>query len=96
MHHQLQPVDHFGQSGEPQPMRSRLPLHVAFGRIVRELREAQGLSQEELGNRTGLHRNHVGQVERGELAPTLESVDVLAETLGLPASELIARAERLR
>jgi hypothetical protein len=35
-------------------------------------------------------------VERGELAPTLKSVDVLAETLGLPASELIARAERLR
>ena len=76
-------------------MPARLPLHVAFGRVVRELRLEQGLSQEELGNRTGLHRNHVGQVERGELSPTLTSVDVLAETLGLPASELIARAERL-
>jgi transcriptional regulator with XRE-family HTH domain len=77
-------------------MPARLPLHVAFGRVVRELRTEQGISQEELGNRTGLHRNHVGQVERGELSPTLISVDVLAETLGLPASELIARAERLR
>lgn len=77
-------------------MPARLPLHVAFGRVVRELRAEQGISQEELGNRTGLHRNHVGQVERGELSPTLTSVDVLAETLGLPASELIARAERLR
>ena len=77
-------------------MPARLPLHVAFGRVVRELREEQGISQEELGNRTGLHRNHVGQVERGELSPTLTSVDVLADALGLPPSELVARAERLR
>ena len=77
-------------------MPARLPLHVAFGRVVRELREERGLSQEELGNRTGLHRNHVGQVERGELAPTLKSVEVLADALGLPASELIARSERVR
>jgi transcriptional regulator with XRE-family HTH domain len=77
-------------------MPARLPLHVAFGRVVRELRTERGISQEELGNRTGLHRNHVGQVERGELSPTLTSVDVLADALGLPASELVARAERLR
>ena len=77
-------------------MPARLPLHVAFGQVVRELREEQGLSQEELGNRTGLHRYHVGQVERGELAPTLKSVEVLADALGLPASELIARSERVR
>lgn len=77
-------------------MAPRLPLHVAFGRVVRQLREEQGVSQEELGNRTGLHRNHVGQVERGELAPTLKSVEILADALGLPPSELIARSERLR
>jgi transcriptional regulator with XRE-family HTH domain len=77
-------------------MPAKLPLHVAFGRVVRELREEQGLSQEELGNRTGLHRNHVGQVERGELAPTLTSVEVLADALGVPPSELIVRSERLR
>jgi transcriptional regulator with XRE-family HTH domain len=77
-------------------MPARLPLHVAFGRVVRELREERGLSQEELGNRTGLHRNHVGQVERGELAPTLKSVEILADALGLQPSELIARSERLR
>ena len=77
-------------------MPARLPLHVAFGRVVRELRLELGISQEELGNRTGLHRNHVGQVERGELSPTLTSVEVLADALGLPASELVARSERLR
>jgi transcriptional regulator with XRE-family HTH domain len=75
---------------------ARLPLHVAFGRVVRELREEQGVSQEELGNRTGLHRNHVGQIERGELAPTLKSVEVIAAALDVQPSELIARSERRR
>jgi transcriptional regulator with XRE-family HTH domain len=71
------------------------PLHVRFGLVVRRLREERGLSQEELGYRTGLHRNHVGQIERAELTPTLKSVEVIAEALGTSASELVARAEQL-
>lgn len=71
------------------------PLHVAFGLAVRRLREEHGLSQEELGHRTGLHRNHVGQIERGELTPTLKSVEVIARALGTGASQLVARAEEL-
>lgn len=74
---------------------AKLPLHVAFGLSVRRLREEQGISQEELGHRTGLHRNHVGQIERGELVPTLKSVEVIAQALGTSASELVARAEGL-
>ena len=76
----------------PEP---RLPLHVAFGLAVRRLREEQGVSQEELGHLTGLHRNHIGQIERAELNPTLKSVEVIAQALSTSASDLIARAERL-
>ena len=71
------------------------PLHVAFGIAVRRLREERGLSQEELGHRTGLHRNHVGQIERAELTPTLKSVEVIAQALGTSASRLVAQAEEL-
>ena len=73
----------------------RLPIHVAFGLAVRRLREDQGVSQEELGRLTGLHRNHVGQIERAELNPTLKSVELIARALRTSASDLIARAERL-
>lgn len=75
---------------------AKLPLHAAFGFAVRRLREERGMSQEELGHRTGLHRNHVGQIERAELTPTLKSVEVIAEALGTSPSELVARAEKLR
>jgi ribosome-binding protein aMBF1 (putative translation factor) len=42
-------------------MRSRSALSVAFGQIVRELREEAGLSQERLSYLAKLSRNYVGQ-----------------------------------
>lgn len=72
------------------------PLNVAFGLAVRQLREQQALSQEELGIRTGLHRNHVGEIERAELSPTLKSIELIAKALDVKPSELIAAAEAAR
>jgi transcriptional regulator with XRE-family HTH domain len=69
-------------------------LHVAFGLAVRRLREERGISQEELGHRTGLHRNHVGQIERAELNPTLKSVELIAKALDVSPAQLVARAEK--
>jgi len=42
---------------------ARSPAHAAFGQAVRELRRERGLSQEELGHRSGLHRNYVGGID---------------------------------
>lgn len=67
----------------------------AFGEAVRELRTKQELSQERLGELAKLHRNYIGGVERGELNPTLRSIKALATGLGVSASQLIARAERI-
>jgi transcriptional regulator with XRE-family HTH domain len=64
-----------------------------FGAAVRSLRRERGVSQEELGNRAGLHRNHVGQIERGELSPTLDTIEAIANALAVRASDVVARAE---
>ena len=55
------------------PARShwrRTPELHALGRAVLELRARRGLSQEELGAESDLHRNYVGAIERGEINPT--------------------------
>ncbi len=68
--------------------------HARLGRAVRELRARRGLSQEELGNRAGLHRNYVGAIERGEINPTFRVLLKIEQGLALPLSEIIELWER--
>jgi XRE family transcriptional regulator, regulator of sulfur utilization len=68
-------------------------LNVGFGNAIKALRAERGISQEELGRLAGLHRAHVGEIERGEISPTLDSVQVIAEALGERPSNLLALAE---
>lgn len=62
-----------------------------FGRRLRELREAQGISQEDLAGRAGVHRTYVGLLERGERNVTLRTVEKLAAALQLEMAELMPR-----
>ena len=66
----------------------------AFGRAVREVRARRGLSQMALGRAAGLHHNYVGAIERGEINPTLGTIDKLVVGLDMPLSELAAIYER--
>lgn len=70
--------------------------HLILGRAVREMRVRRDLSQEGLGLRSGLHRNYIGAIERGEINPTFKIQLKLAVGLGFPLSELIALYERRR
>jgi transcriptional regulator with XRE-family HTH domain len=60
-----------------------------FGRAIRSLREARGLSQEEFASQAKLHRTYVGGIERGERNPTLSTITRLARALGVPAWKLL-------
>src|SRR5919107_1637370 len=60
----------------------------SFGTMLRELRVAAGLTQEELASRAGLTAKAVSALERGERRrPYPHTVRVLAEALGLSDDE---------
>ncbi|OKH26217.1 transcriptional regulator [Hydrococcus rivularis NIES-593] len=54
-----------------------------FGENIRRLRVSQGLSQDALADKAGLHRTYVGAVERGERNITLINAEKIANALGV-------------
>lgn len=76
------------------PQSGKSADHHALGRAVLEARARRGLSQEELGFRSALHRNYVGAIERGEINPTFRTLLSLTAGLALPLSELVQLYER--
>jgi transcriptional regulator with XRE-family HTH domain len=60
-----------------------------FSQNVRKTRIAQGLSQEGLAELSGLHRNYVGGVERGERNIAVDNMDKIAKALGTTLPELL-------
>jgi transcriptional regulator with XRE-family HTH domain len=72
----------------------RSAAHTAFGRAIRDYRRVRGVSQEQLGYDSGLHRTYIGGIERGERNPSLANILRIAEALGVSPSELLAATER--
>jgi transcriptional regulator with XRE-family HTH domain len=68
-------------------------LLIGLGRAVREARAELRISQEELSLRTGVHRNYIGGIERGERNPSVKTIARLAAALEVPPSELFREAE---
>lgn len=63
-------------------------LSVEMGQRIRSYRLQNGLNQEELAEKCGLHPTYIGQVERGEKNATIESISKIANGLSLSLSKL--------
>jgi transcriptional regulator with XRE-family HTH domain len=74
-------------------MPARKEPRIALSQVVRQLRSAQEISQEELAYRAGVHRNWVGMLERGEVNPTWISTKRVASGLGITHASLAAMEE---
>ncbi len=70
----------------PEPIS---PATRVFGERVRTRRETQGLSQEALAAKSGVHWTFLGQVERGRRNLNLHNLLKIAKGLGVDPGELV-------
>ena len=60
-----------------------------LGQIIRDKREALGLTQIEVAEKAGLDRNYIGMGERGERNPSYLSLIKIAKGLNMTVDQLI-------
>jgi transcriptional regulator with XRE-family HTH domain len=70
-----------------------LDAAVAFGKVLRRLRQEAGLTQEELGFEADLRRTYISILELGHQQPTLTTIVKLATSLNIPAADMVAQVE---
>lgn len=64
-------------------------LVKVFADNVRRERVHQGISQELLAERAGVHRTYVGMLERGEKNVTIYNIERIARALGVAPASLL-------
>ena len=64
-------------------------MQQQLGVRIRDLRVKKGLSQEAFADRCGLHRSHMGEIERGKANMTLATLLIISSSLQTTASALL-------
>ena len=70
-----------------------MDLIQKFGTFIRHLRKEKKLTQEELAKLCHLHPTYIGQIERGEKNPTIESTYQICKALEISISKLFEQID---
>ena len=69
-------------------IKKHFSIEYRFGKAIRQRRRELDLSQEELAERSGLHRNYISGIENGERNPSLKNIAKLVAGLEISVSDL--------
>lgn len=66
---------------------------TTIGENIKRIRKEKGLSQKELGQKLGVSQQMIGQYEKSNAVPKLETLQKIADALDVPLSELDDRSK---
>jgi len=72
-----------------------MELKIAFGNTLKSLRIEKGFTQEKLAELSNLDVTFISKMENGKLQPSLTTIISISKALGVSASYLIDRIEKL-
>jgi len=90
----LFPEDHIGGVSKTASITDRdaaarvEKCREQIGKQIKELRESQHLTQDELAEKAGIPQSHVCRLERGKHTPTHVTIEKIAEALGVKPSDI--------
>jgi len=87
----ISPFDFQHPASRSEGRTRRLAVQKALGARIAQLRIEKQASQERLADSCGLHRSHMGEIERGECNFTLSTLVLLVTQLGITVSDLFKR-----
>ena len=64
-----------------------------FGSCIRSLRLQAGMSQVEFGEKCGFYQTYLSRIENGQANPSLNAIEVMANSLGLTVFELFEKVK---
>jgi len=71
----------------------QMDMRTLVGRNFARLRQEKGLTQEEVEARSGISQQYISSLERGKRNPTMITLYMLAQALGVSHVELVAPDE---
>jgi transcriptional regulator with XRE-family HTH domain len=71
-----------------------MDLREVFAANLRRLRNAKGVSQDELAHEANVSRSYLSQLEKGSFYASLNVVGRLSEALGVEPAELLKKPQR--
>jgi transcriptional regulator with XRE-family HTH domain len=72
----------------------REEILLALSKRIKELRKKQGFSQEAFADHAGLHRVGFGSIEQCRRAPSILTVQKIAQGFGMTLSELLRGVDK--
>ena len=78
-----------GAGSRPGAQTEDERLRLAFGALVKKRRLERKMSQRTLGDRIGIHPNHIGRYERGAVWPSISVLITLSKVLGVRMDRLV-------
>jgi transcriptional regulator with XRE-family HTH domain len=69
-------------------------IQKVLGQSIRKHRVRLDLTQEQLSEKSQMHRTYLADIERGKRNPSIETVRRLAQALEIPISEIFSTAEQ--
>jgi len=67
---------------------------MSIGKIIKELRKENNMTQEDLAEKLGITRGAIGLYERGERKVNYETVNRLADIFGVSSDYLLGRIDK--